>query len=145
MRDRMRPFLSEESGAITIDWIVLTGVLLGTGWAVANTVQTGLQHASLQTVGQLRGQIVRDSFASDLCSGGLDALQAREDLRVAQLGGERIDVGRWLDASGAELSDAAILNRRADLQRATGDGDAWTREHTALAALECAMVLRGLD
>ncbi|WGH79781.1 hypothetical protein [Jannaschia ovalis] len=144
MRTRLRRFLSEEFGTITTDWVVLTAALLGTGWAVLSTVQDGVEHASVQTAGQLRGSIVSASFGSELCRGGVDALQEREDFRAEHGGGDRIDVGRWLDANGAELTDGALMAEHARLSADLPDLG-WTRASTLVATMECAMVIRGLD
>ncbi len=39
--DRTRQFLQDESGAVTVDWIVLTSVIVGLGVAVASMMGGG--------------------------------------------------------------------------------------------------------
>jgi Flp pilus assembly pilin Flp len=39
--DLMKKFRRDESGAVTVDWVVLTAALVGLGVAVLATVTTG--------------------------------------------------------------------------------------------------------
>ncbi|WP_298436928.1 hypothetical protein [uncultured Jannaschia sp.] len=145
MLTRLNHFLSDETGAVTLDWVVLTAALVGTGLAVMNTVSQGVQTVSVDTAAQLRGQVIEASFGSDYCSGGLAGLQAREDARVAAAGGTRIDVDHFMSTYHADQTDTALLAEHTRLSQALGSGDDWTRERTVLSALECELVLRGLD
>lgn len=40
MRTLLRNFLNSESGAITVDWVVLTAAIVGLGLAAVATVQS---------------------------------------------------------------------------------------------------------
>jgi Flp pilus assembly pilin Flp len=53
---RLKSFIKSESGAVTVDWVVLTAALVGLGLAVTNTVGAGLSDLS----SQIRTQLERD-------------------------------------------------------------------------------------
>jgi hypothetical protein len=139
----LRRFAADEGGAVSVDWIVLTAVLIGTAMAVIGAVRDGVQHLTLDQAAALRGAVVRASFEGPLCRGGLDAVQALEDTRAGRLAVEPLDVAAWLAADGARMSDGALLAARAGLRSAT-PAAGWAREATELAALDCEAVRRGL-
>lgn len=69
-------FLNDESGAITVDWVVLTGSLVGLGLAVAAVLGSGLSDASnamSDDMASVRGSnpfgIAMDLFETDFSSG----------------------------------------------------------------------------
>lgn len=39
-----KTFLADESGAVTVDWVVLTAAIVGLGLAVITTVRTGVNN-----------------------------------------------------------------------------------------------------
>ncbi len=39
-------FSKDESGAVTVDWVVLTAALVGIGLAVISTIEAGIDNAS---------------------------------------------------------------------------------------------------
>lgn len=39
-------FKNEESGAVTVDWVVLTGAVVGLGIIIANTMGSSIQNAA---------------------------------------------------------------------------------------------------
>lgn len=60
----IKSFAADESGAVTVDWVVLTAAIVGLGIAVVASVRTGtsdlaveirdsLQGASVATIGTL--------------------------------------------------------------------------------------------
>lgn len=57
----MRYFAS-DSGAVTVDWVVLTAGLVGLGLATMSVVSTGTQDASDDIEGQLANNIVSSHF-----------------------------------------------------------------------------------
>lgn len=57
-------FLSDESGAVTVDWVVLTAALVGLGLAVISVVSTGLEDLSGDIQGQLEADHVTAGFTS---------------------------------------------------------------------------------
>ncbi len=42
----LKSFRNDESGAVTVDWVVLTAAIVGLGLVVMNTVSTGLSTAA---------------------------------------------------------------------------------------------------
>jgi Flp pilus assembly pilin Flp len=57
-------FLSDESGAVTVDWVVLTAALVGLGLAVMSVVSTGLEDLSGDIQGQLEADHITDAFGT---------------------------------------------------------------------------------
>jgi len=57
---RLKSFALSESGAVTVDWVVLTAALVGLGIAVTNTVGAGLSDLS----SEIRTQLERDHIAT---------------------------------------------------------------------------------
>ncbi|WP_109562618.1 hypothetical protein [Jannaschia seohaensis] len=145
----MRRFWADETGNVSLDWVVLTSVLVATGIAVIGTMQSGIETASVDVAEQMRGQVVRSSFESELCPGGIPALQAREDLRAAFAQEEPLNVATWMAESFGDLSDQEVslryLRDLADAAPVVSDDAPWTRARVELAALACEVVARGLD
>ncbi len=42
MNERVRQFLKDEDGAVTVDWVVMTAAVVGLGTAAVNTVEEGV-------------------------------------------------------------------------------------------------------
>ncbi len=59
---RIRAFSEDESGAVTVDWVVLTAAIVGTGIAVLSTVSTGIDDLSSDVSGQLAVSQITTSF-----------------------------------------------------------------------------------
>ncbi len=59
---RLKSFAYSESGAVTVDWVVLTAALVGLGLAVTNTVSSGLSDLSSQIRTQLERDYVNTGF-----------------------------------------------------------------------------------
>ncbi len=59
----LREFLSDESGAVATDWVVLTAMVTGLGVATAAVVSGGLQSASEQTTDTLASVSIQTRFA----------------------------------------------------------------------------------
>lgn len=57
---RLKSFALSESGAVTVDWVVLTAALVGLGLAVTNTVGAGLSDLS----SEIRAQLERDHITT---------------------------------------------------------------------------------
>lgn len=56
-------FLRDTSGAVTVDWVVLSAATLGLGLAVTNVVATALRDLSLDVQAQLETDHLIRSFA----------------------------------------------------------------------------------
>jgi hypothetical protein len=104
-------FLSDESGAVTVDWVVLTAALVGLGLAVMAVVSGGLQDLSGDTRDQMQADnIIRTSFGTAPDTGLLTA-QGDLDL-LAGLGNASND---GLSTSRGGI-DAAALTRAGNLE-----------------------------
>jgi hypothetical protein len=58
-------FFSDETGAVTVDWVVLTAALVGLALAMMGVVRNGVQGASNNIDTQLRADgIIRTAFSS---------------------------------------------------------------------------------
>jgi len=55
-------FKNDESGAVTVDWVVLTAAIVGLGIAVMATVSGGVQNLSGDINKQLSGQGISTKF-----------------------------------------------------------------------------------
>jgi Flp pilus assembly pilin Flp len=50
-------FAKDESGAVTVDWVVLTAAIVGLGIAVLATVSGGVNTLSADIAGDLTAQV----------------------------------------------------------------------------------------
>ena len=55
-------FRNDESGAVTVDWVVLTAAIVGLGIAVYGVVSGGIADLSQDIDDQLSGQTISTSF-----------------------------------------------------------------------------------
>jgi len=55
-------FRNDESGAVTVDWVVLTAAIVGLGIAVYAVVSGGIADLSQDVDNQLTGQAISTSF-----------------------------------------------------------------------------------
>ena len=56
MKDLFKAFLASESGAVTVDWVVLTAALVGLGLAVMAVVSSGVGDLSNDMADELESQ-----------------------------------------------------------------------------------------
>jgi len=72
LRDRekrmIQNFLKDQSGAVTVDWVVLTAAVVGLGIATLGAVSSGVANSSDDVATQLTDQAISTSF------GAVDAL-----------------------------------------------------------------------
>ena len=61
----LKSFFSDDSGAVTVDWVVLTAALVGLGLAVISVVSTGLENLS----GDIQSQLEVDHVSAGFSSG----------------------------------------------------------------------------
>ena len=47
-----KAFLTDDSGAMALDWLVLTAALLGLGLAISAVVSSGVDHLSAQAAAE---------------------------------------------------------------------------------------------
>jgi len=55
-------FKNDESGAVTVDWVVLTAAIVGLGIAVMAAVSNGVENLSGDIDTQLSGQGISTTF-----------------------------------------------------------------------------------
>ena len=55
--DTIKHFSKDESGAVTVDWVVLTAAIVGLGIAVIATVRTGVNALGTKISGALSTSI----------------------------------------------------------------------------------------
>jgi Flp pilus assembly pilin Flp len=58
--EMIKTFAKSESGAVTVDWVVLTAAIVGLGLAVMSVVSGGIENLSGDINAQLLGTNVGD-------------------------------------------------------------------------------------
>ncbi|MCV2877055.1 hypothetical protein OE810_12440 [Rhodobacteraceae bacterium XHP0102] len=53
----IKNFIASESGAVTVDWVVLTGAMVGVGIAAAAAVSTGITGLTDDLAANLGAQV----------------------------------------------------------------------------------------
>ena len=56
MMNTFKSFLGNESGAVTVDWVVLTAAIVGLGMVVMTTVGGGIEGLGSAIVSDLEGR-----------------------------------------------------------------------------------------
>ncbi len=62
MFNLVKNFKNDESGAVTVDWVVLTAAIVGLGIAVLAAVSSGVNNLSSDVQTQLSGQAISTTF-----------------------------------------------------------------------------------
>jgi len=65
MNAYVKNFAKSESGAVTVDWVVLTAAIVGLGLAVMAVVSGGVQDLSNAIDTQLTDQTISSTFVTD--------------------------------------------------------------------------------
>lgn len=60
-----KSFKNDESGAVTVDWVVLTGAVVGLGILVLNTVGGAMTGQATAIANQITGPAGNDAGAGD--------------------------------------------------------------------------------
>lgn len=68
MMTKISDFLASETGAVTVDWVVLTGAMVGTGIAAATAISNGIDAITTDIAANLSTQLAGP--ASSLSQGG---------------------------------------------------------------------------
>ncbi|MBY6201259.1 hypothetical protein KUV65_07800 [Maritalea mobilis] len=61
---QFKTFLSDESGAVTVDWVVLTAAIVGLGLAVMAVVSGGIEDLSSNISDGMTNMDLQDSFTN---------------------------------------------------------------------------------
>ncbi|MFO6465609.1 pilus assembly protein [uncultured Jannaschia sp.] len=64
MLNAINTFKNDESGAVTVDWVVLTAALVGLGLAVMGVVSQGVQDISGDIETQLKTDMIGAGFGA---------------------------------------------------------------------------------
>ena len=131
----MFDFLRSESGAVTVDWVVMTAALTGLGLAVSSTLSNGLQNLSSDTRDHMTGVGTRTAF---------DRIFAREDFENgpgAWSAGEVLNApgfGNVLAFSGNQRSGSMPIDvdpkySYAKIEFDVIVGDSWDNEQGAIS------------
>ena len=64
MQAAFKNFAANESGAVTVDWVVLTAAIVGLGLAVMSVVSGGIQNLSQDIDTGLAGLQLEDNFGA---------------------------------------------------------------------------------
>ena len=70
--EMIKTFAKSESGAVTVDWVVLTAAIVGLGLAVLAVVSAGVEDLSRDIDTQLQTDIVGQTFGTDNTTLGLE-------------------------------------------------------------------------
>jgi len=65
----IRTFATSESGAVTVDWVVLTAALVGLAIAVLGVVSVGVEDLARDTTAVMEGDVVSQTFGDDSALG----------------------------------------------------------------------------
>lgn len=55
----IKNFAADESGAVTVDWVVLTAAIVGLGIAVVASVRTGVNNVAGEIGGSMTGVTIQ--------------------------------------------------------------------------------------
>jgi Flp pilus assembly pilin Flp len=69
MMTKISDFLASETGAVTVDWVVVTGAMVGTGIAAATAISNGIDVITTDIAANLSTQLAGP--ASSLPQGGI--------------------------------------------------------------------------
>ena len=65
MTNFLKRFAQDESGAVTVDWVVLTAAIVGLGIAVFSTLQGGVANLAGDINTELEKDIVTSEFPEE--------------------------------------------------------------------------------
>ena len=75
----IKDFRNDESGAVTVDWVVLTAAIVGLGIAVYGVVSGGIQNLSNQIDTQLRLDHIDTAFGSPAANSNVAVVADDQD------------------------------------------------------------------
>ncbi|WP_210730451.1 hypothetical protein [Roseicyclus persicicus] len=143
LMDTVRVFLSEEDGAITADWVVMSSAVVGLGLAVTAVVSGGAEDLS----GDLQTALAQTDIAGVPGGGEVD----RRALILAMTFGAGYPSAEaaldHFDRIMETLTDAQIRNRHRSWSRALADPTHPNHARAAdrLAVFALALEARGLE
>ncbi|MEH6831023.1 MAG: hypothetical protein V7661_09290 [Sulfitobacter sp.] len=66
----VKNFTNDESGAVTVDWVVLTAAVVGLAIAAYGSISTGASNMTAETAGFLDAQTVGSATFGTTATGG---------------------------------------------------------------------------
>ncbi|QBY00577.1 hypothetical protein E2K80_07345 [Rhodophyticola sp. CCM32] len=126
MSECFRQFFRDESGSISVDWVVLTAAAVGMAIAATEVVQSGLDDLASDLEAQLRTQQISDSFVQ-FTPAHFEALYEDGTL-TAEQASDLFDVAN-------ELTNADILTRLEDGINEMNNGTLTDAEMAELVAV----------
>ncbi|MBO6604074.1 MULTISPECIES: hypothetical protein [Paracoccaceae] len=100
MSEYFRQFLRDESGAITVDWVVLSAAAVSMAIAATDVLEGSIGELASDLEAQLRTQQISDSFVQ-FTSAHFEPFYQQDTLTVAQ--------AEQLFTNANEMTNAAIL------------------------------------
>jgi hypothetical protein len=128
-------FLQSESGAVTVDWVVLTAAAAGLAIAATSVVSGGLESLAADLEEQLRTQQISDSFVQ-FRSSDFDVLYDAGTLTEEQATASF--------AIANEMDNAEILSGLEALILKSVDGTITNDEEAAMYAMASVAVQRNI-
>ncbi|WP_456385958.1 Flp family type IVb pilin [Profundibacter sp.] len=62
MTDMIKNFAADESGAVTVDWVVLTAAIVGLGLAVMTVISDGTSNLTNKIKTKMTSQTISTTF-----------------------------------------------------------------------------------
>ena len=133
--EKVNSFLKSESGAVTVDWVVLTAAIVGIAIAVIGLISSGVNSASSGINDELSdvGSLVASLFGGESTVYGAESGFQEYGFRYDEAYNEGLVSGDVELASSYQTAYEAAL----------AEPDAWNLDE--LAGFEKAMVEKGLD
>lgn len=116
----MKHFITEETGAVTVDWVVLTAALVGLGLATMSVVSGGVENVSGDTARQLALLDVQQSPFTSLQGFTIDGFTHAID--------DGLTESTYADYSGDSYTDTEVETFLADLHTQLSAGSAATND-----------------
>ncbi|PWJ15025.1 Flp family type IVb pilin [Jannaschia seohaensis] len=118
----IKNFLKDESGAVTVDWVVLTAALVGLGLAVMAVISSGLENLSGDIETQMSdGSIIRTAFVGSIadardaaCTGIVYCDDTLSAAALADLGSTDMAAIANVDYGSQYLTDSGLTFGGAD-------------------------------
>lgn len=133
-------FLKTESGAVTVDWVVLTAGLVGLGMATMAVVSTGVQDTSDDIGTALSGQVIATGFGGMRDQDLLRLYDEYANSAYLLATGDKIDINGAVDSmthNFDEMNDDGIASMNTMFTTIeTNHADLLASLETAVAGLD---------
>lgn len=127
-----RTFLADETGAVTVDWVVLSAGLVGLGLATMAVVSTGVQDTSGDIGAQLEQTVVYTTFQQRSHSAFYEAFLAEAAVSASVADGAASFASKMAAFEG--FDDAALLAKIASNEAKAVQWQAQDDAYGALSA-----------